>query len=256
MRTLILASIFCACAVLAGCNTEPTSTSQPPSRAEVTTPAPTAPTKEATATPQPTGQPAEEATRETAELYTEAPQQQQRELEQKVGITLSQEELECLPEGTGQEGTNVMPVNMDALETLVGCLPDASLNRLFLIDGLKQQIELQPETVSCLENSPVAPAMRAAFTETESDEARLGLMMMVMMGATFAMGECLTDVEWARIDQDLGDAEEMRCLLEAAGGAKAYFEAVMGDDEQKLLELEEATDSCTSETLHEGAKSQ
>lgn len=251
LKLLMYCAFLVAVAALLACSNAtptPASTSTPaPTATAVPTPAPTA-APELVETPVPTAAP-------TSAASAQAPSPQATSTTVPTSATtpagvitplggdpeavmseLSEAELECL--GDGRQGlaralTSPESVTQEEQATLIGCLEDETVGRMFLTGFVGDSGPLSLETSICV---------RAAFTEinpravmTAGIEGNPGAAMAGSMAGFAVTLACLNDEEWEaaapKVGVEQGEQKGMRCLLEELGGPAEMASAMAAANE-------------------------
>ena len=163
--------------------------------------------------------------------------------------SLSDAELACIgddPEQLIRALTGADPSSRDEQATLLGCLEDETLARIFLAGFVPGPGPLSQETSDCV---------RAAFDVIDPKavmsagiEGDPGRAMAGSMAGLFVTMACLNDEEWETAGPQVGmgpdEREEMQCLLAALGGPGNMAVAMTAAQEGDITEMAQAGMEC------------
>ena len=162
---------------------------------------------------------------------------------------LSQEEKDCL----GPEILELMnggeTEDIAILKSIIGCLTDASINQMFLVEPMTEDGPLSDTTVACMHDSAAAPALREAMASISEDQEEsmdaFWIMMKLTIGAVFASLDCMDREERAiyGTELDLDDAG-INCVIDALEQSGDNVAAVLMQDDAALVGLEQHIERC------------
>lgn len=237
---------------------EPTPTPTPrPTPTATPEPTPTAtPEPTPTATPEATPEPTPEAMPEPTEAMDGA-----RVLSPLFDpasgpsdLDVSDAEMACLTDalGDGLAETLFAPAEAapEDAQSIVGCMEDDTLLRLFLMQFLMQTGPLSVESSECIRSgfgdTDLRPALMSSAGEQSGQPSDPAAEMAGMMAFIVTLS-CLDDDEFAKVapvfDLNPDEREGFECVLEYLGGPEEVV-ALMAPDAGPPMKLFEAAGAC------------
>ena len=225
---------------------EPTPTAMPePTPTATPEPTPTAtprPTPEAT--PEPT--PSMDGAKVIAPLFDPA--------SGPTDLDVSDAEMGCLTDALGEELVATLSAPDAAApedtQSIVGCLEDDTLLRLFLMQFLLQTGPLSVESSECIRSGFGDTELRPILTSSASGQGGQPsdpAAEMAGMMAFIVTLSCLDDDEFAKVapvfDLNPDEREGFECVLEYLGGPEEMA-ALMAPDAGPPIKLFEAAGAC------------
>ncbi len=162
---------------------------------------------------------------------------------------LSETELTCIdddPEQLTRALTGAGPSSRDEQATLLGCLEDETLARIFLAGFVPGPEPLSEKTSDCVRSAfDVIDPKAVMSAGMEGDPARAMAGSMTGLYVTMA---CLNDEEWKTAGPQVGmgpdEREGMVCLMEALGGPGNMAAAMTAAQEGDITGLAQAGMEC------------
>ena len=140
----------------------------------------------------------------------------------------------------------------ESTATIIDCLRDETILRLFLTSLVGLSEPFSPETSMCVEEGLVPLDLRRLLAPVDAGDAPVNSLALGMVALNVSV-VCMNDDEWEiyapRLGMQPGDREGAACLFEELGGpaklAEAMQEAGLGEVPE---ELAEAFETCVAET--------